>query len=258
MSLFCNHTDFWLVTCLAVFADCRTRKALGSGCISDKSKWRNIDERLKATGAAGGVIEHKTYESLTVMDFVCGDQRESLRQCEAKDFNVFVGFRGGGTFANVPGQIDLHPFAQKTRAGEVLCQQGPAFGAISGLLDQFAFRGGQGGFVGFDAAGWEFDQSAAGGVSILPLEDDVGVAGVLGLVDSQDDDRTVVADDIPGVDVTPRLFNLVGDDREDSAFESEFGRDQARFGRGFLFFGRFGGAGRLYLGSHKPKVSSCI
>ena len=113
------------------------------------------------------------------MDFVGGDEGEGLGEREAEDLDLLVGFRGGGAFADVAGQVDLHPFAEEAGAGEVFGQQGPAFGAVAGLFDHLALGGGEGGFVGFDAAGGKFDEELAGGVAVLALEDDVGVIGVL-------------------------------------------------------------------------------
>ena len=49
----------------------------------------------------------------------------------------------------------------------------------------------------------------AGGVAILPLQDDVGVGGVLRLVDGEDDDRAVVADDVAGVAMAARAQSSV-------------------------------------------------
>ena len=142
-------------------------------------QWRNVGGVLKAARTTSAVIKHQADEGLAVVDFVGVDEGESFRESEAEDFNIFVRFGGGGALADVSGQVDLHPFTEEARAGEVLCQQGPAFGAVAGLFDELAFRGGESGFVGFDAAGGKFDQREACGVAILTLEDDVGVAWVL-------------------------------------------------------------------------------
>lgn len=184
---------------------------------------------LKAAGATSAVIKHQRDEGLTVVDFIGVDKGESFGESETEDFNIFVRFGGRGTLADASGEVDLHPLAEEAGAGEVFCQQGPALSAIAGLFNQFAFGGGKGRFVGFDTAGGEFDKREAGGVTVLALEDDVGVAGVLRLVDREHDDRAVVADDVAGVDVTAGLLNLVSDDGEDPAFEGQFGGDKAWF-----------------------------
>ena len=67
-------------------------------------------------------------------------------------------------------------------------------------------------------------------MTVLALEDDVGVVGVFRLVDGEDDDGAIVTDDVAGVDVAAWLLNLVGEDREDFALVGEFGGDEARFG----------------------------
>ena len=95
-------------------------------------------------------------------------------------------------------------------------------------------------------------------MAVLALEDDVGVVGVAGLVDSEDDDGTVVANDVANVDVAARFFYGVGEDGEDFTFVGELGGEKAGFCGGFFLCGGFGGDGCLYLGSHKAKVSSCI
>ena len=126
-------------------------------------------EILKATGPPGGVVEHEADEGLAVVDFVGGDEGEGLGERQAEDLDVFVEFRGGYALADVAGEVDLHPLAEKAGAGEVFGEEGPAFGAIAGLFDHFPFCGGEGGFVGFDASGGEFDEELAGGVAILAL-----------------------------------------------------------------------------------------
>ncbi len=163
------------------------------------------------------------------MDFVGSDEGEGFGEGQAEDLDVLVGLGCGGAFADVAGEVDLHPLAEEAGAGEVLCQQCPAFGAVAGLFDHLALGGGEGGFAGFDTAGGEFDEELAGGVAVLALEDDVGVGGVAGLVDGEDDDGAVVTDDVAGVEVATGLFDLVGEDGEDSAFVGELGGDEAGF-----------------------------
>ena len=116
----------------------------------------------------------------------------------------------------------------------------------------------RGGFAGFDAAGGKFDEELAGGVAVLALEDDVGVGGIAGFVDGEDDDGTVVTNDVADVDVAAGLFDLVGEDGEDFTFVGEFGGDELGFAERLFLCGGFGGGGFLYLGSHRAKVSSCI
>jgi len=186
-------------------------------------------DELEATGAAGSVVEHKADEGFAVVDLVCGDEGKSFRQGQADDFDLFVEFGSGFAFADVAGEVDLHPLAEEARAGEVLCQQRPAFGAVAGLLDHLAFGGGEGGFAGFDAASGEFDEELARCVAILALEDDVGIGGVVGFVDGEDDDGAIVTDDVAGVEMAAGLFDLVGVDVEDFAFVGEPGGDEAGF-----------------------------
>ena len=116
---------------------------------------------------------------------------------------------------------------RKPGLAKYLVRSGPALGAEAGLLDQLALGGGEGGFVGLDAAGGQLEEELAGGVAVLALEDDVGVGGVLGLVDGEDDDRAVVADDVALVDEAAGLLDLVGVDGEDLALVGELGGDEA-------------------------------
>ena len=85
-----------------------------------------------------------------------------------------------------------------------------------------------------------------------------GSAGILRLVDGEDDDGTVMADDVAGVDVAAGLFDFVGNDGEDLAFVGELGGDEPGLGERFFLSGYDGGGGCLYLGRHRAKVSSCI
>ncbi len=133
---------------------------------------------LEAACAAGGVVEQEADEGFAVVDLVGGDEGEGLGEGKAEDLDVLVGFGCGGAFADVAGEVDLHPFAEEAGAGEVFGEEGPAFGAVAGLFDHLALGGGEGGFAGFDAAGGKLDEELAGGVAVLALEDDVGVGGV--------------------------------------------------------------------------------
>lgn len=150
---------------------------------------------------------------------------------------MLVGFWLGSPFADVAGEVDLHPLAEEAGAGEVFGEKGPLFSAVASLFDHFALGGGEGGFAGFYAAGGEFEEELAGGVAILALEDDFGVGGIFGLVNGEDDDGTVVADDVAGIDTAAGFFYGIGEDGEDFAFIVEFRRDKTGFlcagGEGF-------------------------
>ena len=199
------------------------------------------------------------------MNLILADEGEGFGQGHAQDFDVFVGLGLGDAFADVAGEVDLHPLAQEAGAGEVFGEESPAFGTIAGLFDHLAFGGSERGFVGVDAAGGEFEEELVGGVAKLPDEDDVGVGGVRGLIDGQDDDGAAVADDVAGVDETAGLLDLVGEDGEDFTFVGEFGGDdlwlcelRLRFDGGC---GGLEGAGLgelLSFDGHEAKVSSCI
>ncbi len=140
--------------------------------------FRVIAWLLEAACSAGGVVEHEADEGLAVVDFVGGDEGEGFGEGEQEDFDVLVVFGLGCAFADVAGEVDLHPFAEEAGAGEVFGEEGPAFGAVAGLFDHLALGGGEGGFSGFDAAGGKLEEELAGGVAVLALEDDVGVVGV--------------------------------------------------------------------------------
>ena len=189
----------------------------------------NARENLDAARSTDTLVEHEADEGLAIVDFVGGDEAKGLGEREAEDLNVLVGFRRGSTFADVAGEVDLHPLAEETRAGEVFCEQRPAFGAVAGLFDQLALGSGEGGFFVVDAARGKLDEELAGGVAVLTLEDDVGVAGIFGLVDGEDNDGTVMANDVANVDVAAGLFHCVGEDGEDFTLVGEFGGDKPGF-----------------------------
>jgi hypothetical protein len=224
-----------------------------------EQRWRLDRRLLKAACAAGGVVEHEADEGLAVVDLVGGDEDESFGEREAEDFDVLVWFGGCGALADVAGQVDLHPLAEETGAGEVFCQEGPTFGAVASFFDQLAFGSREGGFLGFDAARRKLDEELTGGVTVLTLEDDVGVVGVFGLIDGKDDNGTIMANDVADVDIAARFFHFVAEDGEDLSLVGEFGGDKPWFCGACFLCGGFGGAGFLYyLGSHRAKVSSCI
>ena len=64
----------------------------------------------------------------------------------------------------------------------------------------------------------------AGGVTILAFEDDIGIARILRFIDGEDDDRSVVTDDLPDVLRAAWLDHCVTEDREHLALVYLFGR----------------------------------
>ncbi len=164
---------------------------------------------------------------------------------------MLVGLGLGDAFADVSGEVDLHPFAEEAGAGKVFAHEGPSLGAESGLFDHLALGGGEGGFVGLDATGGEFQEELAGSVAVLAFEDDVGVFGVFGFVDGEDDDGAVVADDVAGVDGAAGFLDLVGEDGEDLTLVGEFGGEEAG-----LLGGLGGWTGARGWGCHRATVSS--
>ena len=62
-------------------------------------------------------------------------------------------------------------------------------------------------------------------VTVLALEDNVRVVGVLRVIDRQDHDGPMVANDVTSIDVASGLFYFVCNDGEDLPFVGEFGGD---------------------------------
>lgn len=234
---------------------------------------------LEASCAAGCVVEGDADDGFAVVDLVCGDEGKDFGEGQADDIDLFVILWLCCSDTDVAGEVDLHPFAEEAGAGEVFGEEGPFFGAVSGLFDHLAAGGGEGGFAGFDTSGGEFDEVLSGGVAVLTFEDDDGVGGIAGLggfVYGEDDDGAVVADDVAGVAVAVGLDNLVGEDGKDLALVGEFGGEELGFGGGGPFCGGFGcgfgcgasfgggfcfglGGGGFVGGSgHIATVSSCI
>src|ERR1700761_3317348 len=131
------------------------------------------------TRTPGRVVEHEADEGFAVVDLVGGDEREGFGEGKAEDLDVLIWFGCSGTFAEIAGQIDLHPLAEEAGAGEVFGKQGPTFGAVAGLFDHLAFGGSEGGFVCVDASGGEFDEELTSGVTVLTDKDDFRISGVL-------------------------------------------------------------------------------
>ena len=218
------------------------------------------DLTLEAALAACPVVEAEADDGFAVVDFLVVDHLHDFGEGHADDFDLLVEFGGGDAFAEVAGEVNLHPLAEEAGAGEVFEQEGPTPGAEAGLFDEFALGGGEGSFAGLAGAGGEFDEVLAGGVAILAFEDDVGVGGIGAVVDGEHDDGAVVADDVADVAMAAGLDEGVGVDIEDSAFEGEFGGDEFGAGAGFGP-GGLGGGGLFGLpggGGHGSTVSSCI
>jgi len=126
-------------------------------------------EYLEAAVATGCVVEREADDGFAIVDFAFGDELHDLRERHADDFDVLVELGGGGAFADVAGEVDLHPLGEEAGAGEVAQEEGPLFGAVAGLFDELAFGGGEGGFAGFAGAGGELDEVLGSGVAILAL-----------------------------------------------------------------------------------------
>jgi hypothetical protein len=202
------------------------------------------------------------------MDLVRSDEVQSLGKRYTVDLDMLVGLGLRDAFSDVPGEIDLHPFAEEARTGEVSGEQGPALGAESGLFNHLSFGSGQRSFAGLDAASRKFDQEATGSVTVLTFQNDVGIFRVLRVVDGENNDRAIVADDIAGVAVATGLENGIGIDVEDLTFICKLRREQLCLEGGFWFAkvfrgddgrggdGFFGGDGFMRCGGHEATVSS--
>jgi hypothetical protein len=214
---------------------------------------------LEIACSPDAVVEHEADEGLAVVDLVGSDEGQGLGEGKTEDLNVLVGLGSGGAFADVTGEVDLHPLTQETGAGKIFCQEGPTFGAVASLFDQLAPGCGEGSFLRFDATRGKFDEELAGGMTVLALEDNLGVVGVFGFVDGENDDRPIVTNDVADVDIAAWFFDFVAEDGEDPSFVGEFGGDKPWFCGEFFLLDRFRGGGSLYyLVSHRAKVSSCI
>jgi hypothetical protein len=201
----------------------------------------------EAAFAAEAVVEAEADDGFAVVDFAVVDHLHDFGEGHANDFDLLVEFGGGDAFADVAGEVDLHPLAEEAGAGEVAEEEGPAAGAEAGLFDELALGGGEGWLAGVAGAGGELDEVLAGGVAILALEDDVGVGGVGAVVDGEHDYGAVVADDVLDVAVAVGLFEGVGKDVEDATFEGELGGDEGGLA-GYGFGGWLGGGGRGLFG----------
>lgn len=177
--------------------------------------------RLETAASKCGVKQGEADEGFAVVDLVGPDHLHGFGERDAKNLNLFVDFGCRGAFSNVAGEIDLHEFAEEAGTGVVLIEEFPLFCTEACLFDHLAFGCGKRSFAGFDAAGGEFKEELANGVAVLTLDDDVGVFGVLRLVDGEDDDGAGVVDDIALVDVAVRLLDGVGVDIEYEALVGE-------------------------------------
>src|ERR1700750_3239659 len=201
---------------------------------------------LEIACSPDSVVEHEADEGLPVVDLVGSNEGEGFGKGKTEDLNVLVGLGSGGAFADVAGGVDLHPLTQETGAGKIFCQQGPTFGAIASLFDQLTPGCGGRCFLRFNATRGKFDEELAGSVTVLALKDNLGVAGVFGFVDGENDDRPIVTNDVADVDIAAWFFDLVTEDGKDPPFVGEFGGDKPWFcGKSFLW-DRFRGGGSLY------------
>ncbi len=194
-------------------------------------------------------------DRLAIENFAGVDLGKKFRERDGMKGDLFVLLGLGGAGAEVFGEEDLHGLGEEAGAGVVADQARPAAGAEASLFNELAFGGGEGGFAGFDAACGELKQKLSGGVTILALEQDGGVVGVLARVHGEDDDGAVVADDVAGAGDATGLGDLVGDDGEDLALEADFGLKDGDFG-----FGRAGGCFGWEIGDfrHGGTVSFCV
>ena len=188
---------------------------------------------------SGTGIELDADQGFAVEDGAGVDEAEDLGEGDEVEIDALVVFGLGVAEGEAFGEKDLHPLAEKAGAGEVADERGPLFGAVAGLFDELALGGGEPGFVAVDLAGGQLPQILAGGVAVLALHDDERVALAFGIVDGEDDDRAVVADDVAGGLDSVGLDDVVAEDLEERAFVLE-GRGKhfggLRRGRLLLWF----------------------
>src|ERR1700754_2603406 len=130
------------------------------------------------------------------MNLVLCNEGKCLRQREAKDLDVFIGFWLSNALANIARQVDLHPLTEEARAGEVFGKESPAFGPVACLFDQLALGGSEGCLFGLDPASGQLKEKLTRGVPVLAFKDNFGVGGVLRIVDGQNHNGAVMANDV--------------------------------------------------------------
>jgi hypothetical protein len=196
----------------------------------------------------GAGVELDADESFTVENGSVVDQAQDFRERYEVEVDALVFFGLGVAEGEAFGEKDLHPLAEEARAGEVANERGPLLGAVPSFFDELAFGGGEAAFVAVDLAGGKFPEILSGGVAVLALHDDKRVALAFRVVDSEDDDRAVVADDVAGRLDSVGLNDVIAENLEKRAlvFQNR-GEDFGGFGgSGFLRgLGSFGGNGFL-------------
>ena len=229
-------------------------RIFGAGCPAEPSALFFVPQ------AQLTCIEQDGGESLAIDDLAFVDLFEQVGEFDQTKVDVLVFLRVGVSGDQAFGEKDLHRLTEKAGAGVVLDERRPLFSLIAGFLSQFADGSLEGRFARVEFARGQLPEVLACGVAVLALDDDPGVFLALGGVDGEDDDRTVVTDDVAVGFAAAGLDDVVLEDTEELAFIDDLrvedfrglvlSRLRARFWTGLLrgfgfagclgLFGRFG------------------
>lgn len=127
-----------------------------------------------------------------------------------------------------PRQVNRHRFVEEAGADIEIQDPLPLLRSVAGLFQQFALGGGQFSFSIIDTTCREFPHHRLRGVPVLSFEQNARVGG--GAIDSQDDDRPRVPDDVAASLDSAWLENVIGGDGKYWAFVRDLGRKNSSFG----------------------------
>ncbi len=152
-----------------------------------------------------------------VVEPAAPDHAVELGGTEGVHGDGFVRFGLGGTGREAVRGEDQHALGEKAGRREKIEELAEAPGAVAGFFEEFAASGGDGALAGFDAARDELPEMAAGGMAVLPDEDNAP-AGKNG----EKNDRAVVDDDVAGDRDAAGFDDAFAANVEDGAAEKDF------------------------------------
>jgi hypothetical protein len=246
----------------ADMVDERNPACAGMGWAEIESYWRRVRnsprgrahlETLAALPLVMFFIEQEREHGFCVEQLIGFDHAEGLGEREELVADDFVVIGRIGTGGEVFGEIDLHPLSEEAGAGVITDEFLPAACAVAGLLRQLTASGGQRLFAGLDAAGGQLPEVASGGVAVLALQQNLGLAGAR-ILDGEDDDRSVMADDVFYVRRAAGLGDDVGVDVEDFAVKDTPGGEHADLGRKLAALAGHATDGRLAAGHESSRL----
>ena len=154
-----------------------------------------------------------------VAEFAGANPSFHFARVEGANGDALVGFGMRGAGAKIARDVNDHAFADEAGSGEEVENFLPTSRRVAGFFEKFAFRARKRPLARLDASGDEFPEIPSDGMAILANEQQAAV-----VENWQDDDGTVVNDDVARGADSSGLDDRVAANVEDASAEENFAR----------------------------------